>query len=204
MSDSQALIAFPNTNSKDCFLKFWPHWQVLDQATFPDFDAAYQWSESRDAYINGSGNDRLVKLVFADGDWNVVVDFTMCMITDEDNLLRLSESVGMVLCELTQGTSGCVSFRKYRDGEVIRRIDYVDGDYDDFGDQQTEEQGVNISQFHDGELETLWRNHGLSGLLYDATISDLLALQIQDSAVSPELHDAQPPANRKKKWWQIW
>lgn len=207
MSNSQSMLAFPASFPSDAFAKHWPNLERCSRTTHESLEAAMAWSAKRDGYLSGP-RGQAVKLVFRDGDWNVIIDFSMLMSADEGKLTEFSKEVQKVLCEYTQGTAGCAGFSRFERGEKVRQIDYTDGDVSETGNATPEEDGIDLKNLYDEELEKLWKAHGLSGLFFNANVVNLEAFEFIDSdeAMPFDFESQKKVAEpkEKKKWWKFW
>ncbi len=137
----------------------------------------------------------------------MLTDFSMCMMADEATLSRISEEISPVLIAMTQGTAGCASFHKYATGQLVRAIDYVDGEVTMQGTPIPEEAGIDVNNLYDAELERLWQRHGLSGLLFNAKMSNIVCLHLLDHREERLIEEmkAQNAARPvRKRWFQFW
>ncbi|MCK6474304.1 MAG: hypothetical protein L6R28_21510 [Planctomycetes bacterium] len=207
MSNSQSMIAFPASFPPDAFAKHWANLEPCSRTSHESLEAAMAWSAKRDGYLSGP-QGHTVKLIFRDGDWNVVIDFSMLMSADDGKLADFSKEVQKVLCEYTQGTTGCAGFSRFELGECIRKIDYSDGEVSETGQTLNEEKSIDLSNLYDEELEKLWRAHGLSGLFFNAKITGLEAFEFIDNYESQpfdfERHPKALILPVKKSWWKFW
>src|SRR5262245_43478012 len=124
MSFSKSLIAVRGTSDRfrEALPRVWRNYRLVESSpALGSEDELIAWSERRCEYLAGtSPND--VKAFWQDGDWAVMLDFSMLLIDDPARLAALSREFGLVAAGLTQGTSGTAMFSLFENGSVRREI----------------------------------------------------------------------------------
>ena len=207
MSFSHSFIAtrLPVDRFRDAMLASWPDLELVEAATgFTTPAQVWAWASSRSGYLKGARSDD-VKLIYRDGDWSVLLDISLCMTSDEEELRALSRRAGRVLAGATQGTAGVADFGVYDDGRLVRRILGEDGDITEEGAPLEQEGGIDLHAFYLDEIDALWQRFGLRSLLEEPVFEDCLALQMRDAADARYWSEREKAAGAPRRpWWRFW
>ena len=203
MSNSQSIIAFKGPID-ETILDPWGSLELIESNSCgDDYKAAWAWAAGRDGYVEGKSDAEMCPLVARDGEYNILIDFSMLMAVEEDALIKLSQHTPVYVA-VTQGTAGCASFACYRDSARVRSIDFVDGDIETQGDPLPEEEGIDLASFYDVGLENLWRKLGFSGLLFTGEFKCFTAFHCRDLSATENEVAIAPPLRDEKPWWKLW
>jgi hypothetical protein len=181
------------------FLDIWNRFRLEETSSeLPTWNDMYAWSEPRSGYLKGKHPSDV--FAFAqDGPWAVVIDLSLCLIDDTDQLALLSQQFGTVVAFATQGTSGYAGFRMFEGGNLRREIIGVDGQVSTTGAPVAAEQGIEVSRrFYLKEICALQSALGFSFDYPNRVPAPFSAIRVVDTTEYPR------PTVRKRPWWKIW
>jgi hypothetical protein len=184
------------------FFEAWPSFEIAEPPVeFETYDAAYEWASPRSGYLRGTHPED-VKMIFTDGGWSVMADFSLCMPSDNESLAVLSRRTGRVVIATTQGTAGFAQLLVLDAGTMTRSITRADSQIETEGRALAEEEGIALARFSFEDLDRVWRRFGLSSFLEKEPTGPIRLLHVIDRTVYPA-PAARPPASQKP-WWKIW
>ena len=141
---------------RDAVVKAWPKIRVADEKPgLQSFEEFVAWRTARKA----RGRD--AKAFYKEGSWAVLVDLSMTMCANDQELAALSKSLGKVVVATTQGTGGFAEIRVFDAGREIRRITSDDGEVTEEGSPLPEERGLDLNDFDMGANEEIAKRLGL-------------------------------------------
>jgi len=186
----------------------WPHCQVTDRASLASLDAWFEWKRRNERFVAARDwtpqNPGVAVLGFLqDGDWAVLLDTSHVLTTDAEASSRLSASFGRCLSFVIETTGGCASFAAFRQGQLERSIDSVDGEVRTQGEPLPEEAGLDIGSYYMEETEALQQRFGLRAFT-SAPPTDVIAIATVDHTDYSEQMRQIAPARDKKPWWKLW
>lgn len=168
-----------------------------------DFDELYEWCAYRSGYLEGRHpND--TKAFFQYKGWCAIVDFSMCMSTEDQVLASLSEAFGSVVTVTTQGSAGYACYSLHEDGHLRRRITTIDGMVEEEGSRIAAESRIDVSRFHIHEADILWQAHGLPSFLLEPPGKFTAVHYIDRNAGAPPAADPSSgdgAGAENKPWW---
>lgn len=201
---SNALVAAKTDRDRlqEAFLTAWDNLRLVERS--PEFRALeemYAWGKPRSRSL-GSPDSNEVFALWQDGSWAVMLDFSMCLSTDEDRLGKLSERLGLVALALTQGTSGTAIFQLYEGGKLLRGIESCDGRITTRGEPIPAEEGLDAgTRFYIDEIEEVWLALGMTSFWAGDKVP-MVALHVLDT--TDYGLPADRPKPRKRPWWKFW
>ncbi len=163
------------------------------------FDQVYKWCAPRSGYLEGTHpND--TKAFFQHKGWSVVVDFSMCMSSEDELLQHISETFGMTVTVTTQGTAGFASYSLHEDGRLLRRLTALESDVAEEGQQQPSESKIDVSKFQIKAADVLWKAHGLPSFLVEP-LGPFTAIHYVDRLATPTTV-SKLESGMKTPWWR--
>jgi hypothetical protein len=201
---------------KHAFADLWSEYEVVaSECGFSTLDAAYEWKQRHEEFVSAADwtpqrPGKQVFFLWQDGCWASLWDFTYVLPTEEDKLLDLSRPFDRAIALIVESASGTGFFRSYSGGELVRSIDYSDGELIASGEPLVEEAGVVTNAFYMDEAEQLCENLGLLSLTASPPIEHLTALCVVDHS---DYRDAMPNSpspvagnttSAPKPWWKFW
>src|SRR5262249_11869968 len=148
---------------RDEFLRIWTQFRLEETSgELATFDDLYAWATPRTGHLQGK-HPSDVKAFAQDGSRAVLLDLSMLLFDDEDQLAALSQRFGEALAFVTQGTSGFAGFRLFERGKLRREILGEDGNVTTVGPAIAAEQGMDVRRgFYLNEVYALQRALGFS------------------------------------------
>lgn len=192
------------------FATVWPHYDVGQQATLASLDHWAAWKGEHERFVSAADwtldHPGVEVLAFLqDGDWAVLLDTSHVLATDTEALARLSARFGRCLSFAIETAGGFASFAAFRQGQVERSIERMDGELRMQGEPLPEEAGLDLSRFYMDETEALQQRLGLR-LFTSAPPSSVLGVAMTDrtdySAQRPSSAPMLPEKTRP--WWKLW
>jgi hypothetical protein len=203
MSFTTSFVAVPGSRDqfRREFLDIWKRFRIEESsAELSTRDDLYAWSESRSGHLKGKHPSDVIAFA-QDGRWAVVIELSLVLFDDAEQLALLSERFGSAVAIATQGTSGFAGFRLYEAGNLRREIIGDDGKITTVGAPIAAEQGINASeQFYLPEVCALQKALGFSFDLTDRVPGPFSAVHVVDTTVYSQ-SDAK---SKKRSWWKFW
>lgn len=192
---------------QDALLTAWPHLDPAEPAQqFASWDSACEWASPRSGYLKGS-HPHDVKLLFQDGSWSVIADFSLCMSADADSLAELSRRISRVVVATTQGTVGFAQLLVIEGGSTIRSITGEAGHTVQTGTPLPEETGIPLGNFYLDEVDSIRQRFGLSSFLSSEPAGPVTAIHVLDRTPSPDTVETSALRSGEKTrrvWWKFW
>lgn len=190
------------------FAAVWPHYQLTHSAALASLDDWFDWKRRNERFVAARDwtPENLDVEVFGflqDGDWAVLLDTSHTLTTNAEALARLSLTFGRCLSFVIETAGGCASFAAYRQGQLQRSIDNVDGKVDTQGQPLPEEEGLDIGGYYMDETEALQQRLGFRAFSGEAPIG-ILAIATVDRTDYSEQLPRIAPLLEKKPWWKLW
>jgi hypothetical protein len=203
MSFTSSFVAVPGSRDqfRREFLRIWKRFRLEEtSAELPTRDELHAWSEPHSGYLTGKHPSDV--MAFAqDGRWAVVIELSLVLFDDAEQLALLSERFGSAVAFATQGTSGFAGFRMYETGDLRREIVGTDGKVLTVGAPIAAEQGIDASQqFYLTEVYALQKALGFSFDLTDRVPGPFSAVHVVDTTEYPQ----SAPNRKKRPWWKFW
>ena len=191
----------------------WPHYESIRRATLPSLEDFQKWKLQNSEFVSAREwtpeNPGTEVLGFLqDGGWAVLLDSSYVVAADENALAKLSQLFGSSVSFVIQTAGGSSTFMLFKNGELVRAIESVDGNVATRGEAIPEEYGIQIDRYYVAEAETLQRSLGFR-FLADAPPTQVTAVAVIDrtdysaAVQAPEVKDSDPAAP-KKPWWRLW
>jgi hypothetical protein len=207
VSNSYVATRLSIAELQEAVLSCWPHLTLVESATgVATPEDAWAWAEPRCEHHKGTCRTDDVVLIYRDGDWSVLIDFSKSMMYEKDSLIALSRTAGRVITAVTQRTAGIADLRVYDSGALTRQILAEEGVMTLSGTALPEEAGLDLGHFYFDEIEAVWQNFGLHSFLDVPIFQGCVAMLLRDTK---EFEAAQEYEQRKQQvkrrpWWRFW
>ena len=207
----------------EAFPLTWPQYEVTAAASFHGLEQLWRWHQSNERSVSAkhwSKENPGVEVFefWQDGPWAVMMDSSYVQASDENALAALSIRFGRVLSFVIETSGGCAYFWCFKEGELLRSIQYSDGNLDTRGEPMDEESGMRPESFYMEETEELQKRFGITPPEQLAEARQCEALAVIDrtdySALlaakgitkPPEPVRLPPPMASKsgQPWWKFW
>jgi len=210
----QLVEAFPLT---------WPQYEVTAAASLDGLEQLWRWQQSNERSVSGehrskAGPGAEVFEFWQDGPWAIMMDPSYVQASDENALAALSIRFGLALSFVIETSGGCAYFWCFKEGGLLRSVQYADGKLVTRREPMEEESGMRPDSFYMEETEELQKRFGITppeqlsearqceGLaVIDRT--DYSALLAAKGTTRPSESEHLPPplaSMSGRPWWKFW
>lgn len=207
----------------EAFQLTWPQYEVAAAASLNGMEQLWHWHQSNERTLSakhGSKGSHGVEVFefWQDGPWAIMMDPSYVQASDENALAALSDRFGLALSFVIETSGGCAYFWRFKQGGLLRSIQYADGKLVARGEPMEEESGMRSEIFYMEEMEELQKRFGITPpeqlsearqcealAVIDRT--DYSALLTAKGTKKPSEAEGLPPSLASKSarpWWKLW
>ncbi|HEY8976754.1 MAG TPA: hypothetical protein VIN75_21240 [Burkholderiaceae bacterium] len=195
----------------DAFATAWPHHEPAARVDVTGLEALSDWMRATQRNAAAAGGAVDVFGFWQDGMWAVLFDPSYAQASDRRALAVLSQRFGLVLSFVVETAGGCAFFEAFDGGQLVRRIQSIDGVLTTDGVRLPQEAGLPADRYFEDETRQLQRAFGLTGM--DGVPADVPVI----GAAYVDRTDYGTPRRRpsaaadrvatpslKRPWWRVW
>ena len=207
------------TQLAEAFPLTWPRYEVKAAASLDGMEELWRWHEANEQSDPAKRWSKDVEVFdfWEDGPWAIMMDPSFVQVADEGALAALSSRFGIALSFVIETAAGCAYFWCFKQGRLLRSIQYVDGELVTRGERMEEESGM-PETFYMDETEELQRRFGITPLAHLSETRRCEALAVVDrthdgalpatralTTPSPFGHLPPPSGSKSNRpWWRFW